>query len=73
MIPQTINMIEPLTTSEINKLKKMVLGYGRLRYHAAKAGVHENTLRNIIANGRGLSDSVQKIRLNLLNDTSKAA
>lgn len=73
MTTETINMIEHLTKSEIAKLNKMVLGYGRFKYTAAKAGLSTNTLRNIISNGYGLSDNVRKIREQVLGYGSKAA
>jgi hypothetical protein len=70
---ETINMIEHLTSQELTKLRKLVLGYGRLRHNASKAGVHENTLRNITRNGYGMSDSIKKVREGLLGYGSNKA
>jgi hypothetical protein len=70
---QTIAMIEQLTKTELSKLNKMVLGYGKFRYTAAKAGLPENTLRHILKKGHGLSDNIQKIRVNLLGQGTQNA
>jgi hypothetical protein len=70
---QTITMIEQLTRTELSKLNKMVLGYGKFRYTAAKAGIPENTLRYILKKGHGLSDNILKIRVNLLGHGTQNA
>lgn len=56
-----------LTKPEINKLKKMVLGYGNFKATARKVPeLHKNTLRNVIDKGRGSHDAIELIRQSLL-------
>ena len=59
-------MVEYLTKQELTKIKKMVLGYGKFRTTAVKAGIPESTLRYIINTGYGMPVNIQKIRENLL-------
>lgn len=66
-------VVEHLTKSEKARLKRMVLGYGNFRKAAIKSEVHINTLRNILDKGYGFPDTIQKVRQNLLNSTSKNA
>jgi signal recognition particle GTPase len=59
--------IEHLTKHEINKLSKMILGYGNFKRIASGSGMHPNTFRNILDKGYGTPDNIQKIRQNILN------
>lgn len=59
-------VIESLTKHEINKIKKMVLGYGKFKRTAEAAGMPATTLRDIIHKGYGTPHNIQKIRSNLL-------
>lgn len=58
-------MVEHLTKPEVNKLKKMVLGYGNFKKTARKSGLPETTFRYILNNGYGMPHNVQKIRTNI--------
>lgn len=60
--------LEWLTKKELNRLKKMVLGYGKFRKVSSRSGVHPNTFRNVIdRGGSGEPLTIQIIREHLLS------
>jgi hypothetical protein len=61
--------IEHLTGHELNRLKRMVLGYGNFTRTADKAGMPKPTLRDLILRGYGRVETVQKIRT-ILNEAA---
>lgn len=69
---ETGYIIERITPKEKAQLRRLVLGYGKLRSAASKAEIHENTLRNVIQKGYGEPDTVKKIRESLLQINIKS-
>jgi hypothetical protein len=69
---ETGYIIERITTKEKSKLRELTLGYGKLRAAAFRAELHENTLRNVIQKGFGEPDTINKIRVNLLQGNNKS-
>lgn len=69
---ETGYIIERITTKEKSKLRELTLGYGKLRAAANRADIHENTLRNVIQKGFGEPDTINKIRVNLLQYNNKS-
>lgn len=61
-IAQSGYRVEKLRRTELNKLKKIVLGYGKFTATADKAGIHRETLRGIIDRGYGYPETIEKIR-----------
>ena len=57
-----------LTKQEINRLRKMVLGYGNLQRVADRLGMHRNTVRLILDKGYGKPETIETIRLNLMGE-----
>lgn len=55
-------VIEELTKDELNRLKKITLGYGMLRKFSRELGMHENTLRGVMLRGSGKPETVRIIR-----------
>jgi len=56
-----------LTAEEIQALEQRIDGYGWLADSARRAGVHTNTIRNIIRRGYGTAEAVNRIRIRLLS------
>jgi hypothetical protein len=54
--------LEHLTKTELSKLKKTVLGHGKLRGFSRMAEIHENTLRDIIHKGYAKPETITKVR-----------
>lgn len=61
-------VIEHLSKSELTRLKKMVLGYGKFKKTAEAVDMPEITFRSILSKGYGRPENVEKIRVALLND-----
>lgn len=57
---------ERLTSSELSKIKKMILGYGNFKKTVIKSGLPLTTLRDIINKGYGYPENIELIRRNLL-------
>lgn len=55
-------VIESFTRAELNKIKKMVLGYGKFKQTANQIGIEEVTLRSVINRGYGRPETLEKIR-----------
>lgn len=58
-------IVEQLTKDEVKHLKAITAPYGKLQKVADDAGIHVNTLRNIIRNGGGLRENIDSLRANL--------
>lgn len=56
-----------LSPEELEVLQERIEGYGWLVDSARRAGVHVNTIRNIIKRGYGSPDHVNRIRYKLLS------
>jgi hypothetical protein len=63
-------VIENLERSEITKIKKMVLGYGKFKKTADLIGMPVTTLRDILHKGYATPDNVHKIRTALFQDVA---
>lgn len=61
-------VIEHFTRSELTKLKKMVLGYGKFKKTAEAVDMPEITFRGILNKGYGKPENIEKIRVALLSD-----
>lgn len=57
-----------LSPYEKRKLQHLILGYGKLKDAAYKAGLHYHTVRNVARIGTGEPDTIQKIRETILTD-----
>jgi hypothetical protein len=55
-------VIEELTTQELKALRQITLGYGKLRAFARKVDLHESTIRDLIARGTALPETIAKVR-----------
>lgn len=56
---------DKLTTDELKKLNRMVLGHGKKKGFALSAGVHYRTLGRIALAGSGEKLNIEKIRRQL--------
>jgi hypothetical protein len=63
----TTQRILELTASEKRKLQNLILGYGKLKKHSAKANVHRHTLRNVARLGYGEPETIEKLRSTILS------
>lgn len=59
-------IVEHLTKEELKFLKTKTAPYGKLQEVADDAQIHVNTLRNIIRNGGGLTDNIEKLRCSVI-------
>jgi hypothetical protein len=57
--------VEPLTRQELNKLRRIVLGYGNFQKFSDTAEIPNRTLREVINRGYGKPETIQKIRESL--------
>jgi hypothetical protein len=65
--------VEHLTRSELNKLKRMVLGYGNFTKTAERAELPKPTLRDVLLRGYGMSQTIAKVRSVLYQGQNQAA
>lgn len=59
-------IVVSLSGSELNRLKKMILGYGKFRQTLEKVEMPETTFRDILKKGYGYPENIKKIREALL-------
>jgi hypothetical protein len=60
--PTNRHEVEHLTSAELTKLKKAVLGYGNFTKTAEKAELPKPTLRDVILRGYGMPETIEKVR-----------
>jgi hypothetical protein len=66
MEQQTADRItEHLSKTELNRIRKMTLGYGMFKKTAGKTGLPLATFRDIMNKGYGYPENIQRIRESL--------